>query len=514
MNLRKFGGKKCSQNLRRHFRVANYPLRAFSSCEKTPINFNDAQATFRTMSLWTLIRSYTVYKLCSFHTLVKNAERLTSLSYTVFGTTVTNTFFRWTFFGHFVAGESTETIRPTIDGLHKNGIGSILDYAAENDTDDSAESANSDVQTLENATVQCRTYEYRDEERCDAQMQVFADAIRAVREVSPTGFAAIKLTALGNPILLERMSKAVRELHNLFSNFDTDMSGKISLEEFETMKSVYFSETSDAFEQFPVAKSLAKNGYIDYIDWTNAMRLEDLHLLTQHCKNKGPLSNAVLTEEERGLMQAMRCRSDTLAQLAKNLGVRLMIDAEHNKFQPAIDDMTLMLQKKYNKGDKPTIFNTYQMYLVDSYDRLCMDINRSSDHKNPAENYFFAAKLVRGAYLHHERERAAALNEPDPIHPSKEDTDKCYNEGIETCIQKMGLGEKVEIMVASHNQESTEIALAAMKEHGVFKFGGVYFGQLLGMADHLTFTLGNAGYNAYKCTFGFMFPISARTSLT
>ena len=59
-------------------------------------------------------------------------------------------------------------------------------------------------------------------------------------------------------------------------------------------------------------------------------------------------------------------------------------------------------------------------------------------------------------------------------------------------------GEGAEVMVASHNQPSIERTVAAMAALGLPPSAGVYFGQLLGMADHLTYTLGDHGYGAYK----------------
>ena len=112
---------------------------------------------------------------------------------------------------------------------------------------------------------------------------------------------------------------------------------------------------------------------------------------------------AALDANEVKLVKQMRERIYKLAKLAKDLGVRLMIDAEHTYFQPAIDNITVDLAKKYN-NDYPVIFSTYQMYLKDSRQRLKTDIERAKKG-----NYKFAAKLVRGAYMVLERQRAKDL---------------------------------------------------------------------------------------------------------
>ena len=148
--------------------------------------------------------------------------------------------------------------------------------------------------------------------------------------------------------------------------------------------------------------------------------------------------------------------------------------------------------KKYNKKF-PAIFGTYQMYLKDSRQRLHLDINRAKKG-----DYKFAAKLVRGAYMVLERAHAKENNLPDPIHNTIEDTHNNYNGGVDDVLQTMADGYDFEFMIASHNQNSVESALANMKKRGLPPSKGVYFGQLLGMSDHLTFSLGAGGYKAYK----------------
>jgi proline dehydrogenase len=157
-----------------------------------------------------------------------------------------------------------------------------------------------------------------------------------------------------------------------------------------------------------------------------------------------------------------------------DLGVRLMIDAEHTYFQPAIDNITTELIKKYNR-DYPVIFSTYQMYLKDSTDRLLVDAERAKKG-----NFCFAAKLVRGAYMVLERARAAEMKYDDPIHDSLRTTHDNYNAALKVLISGIAAGERVEVMIATHNKHSVELALEAMKENNLAPQSNVYFGQLLG----------------------------------
>jgi proline dehydrogenase len=219
--------------------------------------------------------------------------------------------------------------------------------------------------------------------------------------------------------------------------------------------------------------------------------------MAKGCRNQGPFFNAAINDEEINLMNAMFVRVEELADLADKLNVRLMIDAEHSYFQPAIDNIVLKLQRKYNRNGKALIFNTFQCYLKDSQDKVREHIARSEK-----ENWEFAAKIVRGAYMVLERQRAKEMNYNSPIHDTIDDTHKNYNEVVKIVTSRKSVREgksKVNMLVASHNQRSIELTIEEMHLANISpKDGGVYFGQLLGMSDHITFTLGKCGYTAYK----------------
>lgn len=151
-----------------------------------------------------------------------------------------------------------------------------------------------------------------------------------------------------------------------------------------------------------------------------------------------------------------------------------MIDAEHTYFQPAIDNITTDLIKKFNR-EYPVIFSTYQMYLKDSSHRLLIDAERAKKG-----NYCFAAKLVRGAYMVLESARALTMKYDNPIHDSLHDTHNNYNGAVKMLISSIAAGNRVEVMIATHNQHSVELALHAMEDNALPPTSSVYFGQLLG----------------------------------
>jgi proline dehydrogenase len=271
------------------------------------------------------------------------------LSYNVFGDTITDAFLKRTFFGHFCAGEDTNDIHPVIERFDKNGIGSILDYAAESDiTEDTMELLGE--LTEEERDIKVRTYNYLNEALCDSRAETFASCLRsanAVKGANTNGFVAVKCTALTNPKLLEKMSTTVVELRNLFLKFDKDETGFVTKEHFRQQFDLYFTsgeekDVEDIFDSIDTGK----DGMMDYIEWSNTITVEDLYVLTSRCKSQGPLFNATFSMAERELLLAMRDRIEKLANLAYEMGVHMMLDAEHTYFQPAIDNIAFTLMKK------------------------------------------------------------------------------------------------------------------------------------------------------------------------
>jgi proline dehydrogenase len=471
------------------------------SAASSRISFDDPRMSYGVQSTADIVRALLIFKICSNKWLVKNCEAILKGAISVFGENIVMGVVRPSFFAHFCAGEDATSIQPRIDYLNGFGIGGILDYAAEADIEEDdgggAAEENVDSNTASSIVYSARQYDYSTEKQCNKNAEIFAQAIESVHNVTPNGFAAIKITALCNPALLERWSTSLVEIRNLFQRLDANDNYILTYDEFRNGWQKYFNaeenEIRKRFEQFDQSGS----GKVSAIEWTTALRPRNIADLASGCKGMGPFAKSALSDEEIELMENMERRVDELTSLADRLGVRLMIDAEHSYFQPAIDNIVLKLQRKYNVNGNDRIYNTFQCYLKDSSTRIQEHILRSD-----YEGWEFAAKLVRGAYMVLERERATTMGYDSPIHETLEDTHQNYDGAIRTIITRESVQEKrskVNLVVASHNQTSVEKTIAAMDEEGISKVNhNVYFGQLLGMADHLTFTLGMNGYSAYK----------------
>lgn len=155
-----------------------------------------------------------------------------------------------------------------------------------------------------------------------------------------------------------------------------------------------------------------------------------------------------------------------------------------------IDDVVNDMMAKYNK-ERTIVFNTFQMYRHDRLDYLKKSFQMALEG-----NYFLGAKFVRGAYMEKERERAAQLGYPSPIQPDKEHTDNDYNAALKFCIEHI---DRITIFNGTHNEYSSGYLTELMAEAKIAKDDPrVWFSQLYGMSDHISFNLAHNGYNVVK----------------
>ncbi len=197
-----------------------------------------------------------------------------------------------------------------------------------------------------------------------------------------------------------------------------------------------------------------------------------------------------LSLEEQKQYDASIRRLNEIFQQASDNKIPVYIDAEESWIQEAIDGIAEAMMKKYNR-ESAVVLTTLQMYRWDRMDYL----NRLIENARK-EKYFIGIKLVRGAYLERENERAKTMGYKSPMQTSKENTDIDFDKAVTVCLENVDL---ITLCAGTHNEASTMFLIGKMTELKIDKDNPhVYFSQLYGMSDHITFNLADAGYNVTK----------------
>jgi proline dehydrogenase len=197
-----------------------------------------------------------------------------------------------------------------------------------------------------------------------------------------------------------------------------------------------------------------------------------------------------LTNIEKSEWERVRRRVYSICEQAHKFTKPLFFDAEESWIQPAIDDLATENKEIFNK-EIAIIYNTYQLYRHDRFVYLEQCIKEAK-----GKNYHIGAKLVRGAYMEKERKRAAEQGYPSPIQPNKEESDADYNLALELCVKNINC---VSICAGTHNEQSSLLLLDLMQKNSIQPNDKrIYFAQLLGMSDHVSYNLSLAGYNVAK----------------
>ncbi|KAH8286657.1 hypothetical protein KR018_005005 [Drosophila ironensis] len=531
------------------------------------VSFNDPITAFKSKTTWELMRAYLVYMICSSEKLVEHNLTLMKWSKQVLGQRLFTALMKATFYGHFVAGEDQIKIIPTLERLRSFGVKPILDYSVEEDlsqeeaekreVESSVSSAGAVDQKDEGSMPQyhvdksfadrrykvssARTYFYLNEATCERNMEIFIKCLEAVsdddrkvpRAVATgatfgTGITAIKLTALGRPQLLLQLSEVIMRTR-MYMEEMVGGQGNV-LTHHKTIKDLekYYATLGDNKNVKEFLKNVTsdKEGILHLFPWSGIVdedsQLSDTFRVPDPKTGQMRRLISQISPKEEEMFRNMIRRLNTIVKAAADLDVRIMVDAEQTYFQPAISRITLEMMRKYNK-EKAIVFNTYQCYLRETFREVCTDLEQAK-----RQNFYFGAKLVRGAYMDQERARAQALGYADPVNPTYEATTEMYHKTLSECLRRIKLmkdcdedARKIGIMVASHNEDTVRFAIQQMKEIGISPEDKVIcFGQLLGMCDYITFPLGTflstpvhlevitncaslnfagqAGYSAYK----------------
>lgn len=274
---------------------------------------------------------------------------------------------------------------------------------------------------------------------------------------------------------IEDCSKTIDLLHSykIGTILDYSVEGKEADEDFEftTQQTIRTIRMAHNNEKIPFSVFKVSG-------------LARLDLLTKVSEGKS------LTPAEQTEFEKVRERIGRICKEAYIQHVRLFIDAEESWFQLAIDQIVEEMMELYNK-EEVIIYNTVQMYRHDRLQYIADAYARAEQ-----KGYHMGLKIVRGAYMEKERERAAQMGYTDPIQPDKAATDRDYNKALEFCITHI---HRMAVCVGTHNEDSSAHMASLMQKHTIAKNDKrIYFSQLFGMSDHISYNLSHAGYFVSK----------------
>ncbi len=261
--------------------------------------------------------------------------------------------------------------------------------------------------------------------------------------------------------------------YNIGSILDYSVEGKVSETDFD----------NTAAEIIRTLQLASKNKHIPFgvFKPTGIGRIEVMEKVSSWAK---------LNAEEEKAWANMKTRVDNICRAASENNVQVLVDAEETWTQVAVDALVRDMMEKYNK-QKAIVYNTAQMYRRD---RLAYLDNLLKDAIE--KNYIIGVKIVRGAYMEKERARAASMGYPSPINDTKANSDREYNTALEFCIKHL---DRISICAGTHNENSAALLAKLMQQQNIpASHAHVWFSQLLGMSDHISYNLAKEGYNVAK----------------
>ena len=267
---------------------------------------------------------------------------------------------------------------------------------------------------------------------------------------------------------IDQLAKA-----RISSTLDYSAEGQETEESFDDTTTIIFNIIEKAAKDKNIAHAVFKP--------TGIARLRFLEMLSE---------GEILSNDEEQELLRVEKRFTAICRCAASHNVPLMIDAEESWIQPAIDMLVEQDIEDFNH-DKPIIYNTLQLYRKDRLDYMIKYCNKAWDM-----NVMPAFKLVRGAYLEKERERAKKMGYESPVHDFKKDTDEDFDQAIKYCLDNI---EKMAVCIATHNENSVLYAISYMELLNIEPdHPHVSFSQLYGMSDNISYNLAANGYNVSK----------------
>ena len=498
------------------------------------LNFQDAKAAYESKNTFELFRSRIVLRLCGIDSIVNNNEKLLKFSKIMLPKKMFDSVMRMTFYGQFVGGADVNDLRPKLAKMQEYGVKPILDYSVEADlkedeTDEIVEIPVTDVKFKQDSISSkrnshqavARAYPYKGEDSCEENLNIFLECLETASQVcDKNAFSAIKVTGLGKPNALLEGSHFLHQIRELYIKHSQTFEGtlpsyintkylpkdvlgpkellaelRMTLDHFRDMLTslgadLNESEITDLFDSM----SPDEMGHIKFHRFRESCMPgpPEKPLYTVLTKLDLPEGRIRMSVDHLEALNRVEERLIVLCDRAVELDAKILIDAEQTYFQPMIDFFANKMMSRYNK-EKVHVFNTYQCYLKSTPSQLIYDADKAN-----VLGYKLGAKLVRGAYMEQERQRALDLDYEDPIYPDKAHTNSCYHNMVEIVLKQIER-QKCEVMIASHNEFTIQYVVERMRQSGICPAnGGIFFGQLLGMCDQVTYLLGAGGYCSYK----------------
>ncbi len=277
----------------------------------------------------------------------------------------------------------------------------------------------------------------------------------------------------------ETINECTKTIHTLGAHqigtiLDYSVEGKIKEDDFDQTAKIIIQTIKKAASEKSIPFAVFK-----------ITGISEFSLLEKAAENR----NSLTTSEEKMLNQ-VKSRINDICLNAKQMGVPVFIDAEESWVQDIIDQWAFEMMLLYNK-EKCIVYNTIQMYRHDRLEYLKACFYRAKE-----ANISYGIKLVRGAYMEKERIRAEEMSYPSPIQPNKEACDRDYDLALDYILDKINY---FSLVAGTHNEESSKKLAISLSERNISRNDSrIYFAQLLGMSDHISFNLAHHKFNVAK----------------
>ena len=275
---------------------------------------------------------------------------------------------------------------------------------------------------------------------------------------------------------IQECTKTIQALgtHQIGTILDYSVEGKIKEDDFDQTAKIIIQTIEKAASEKSIPFAVFK-----------ITGISEFSLLEKASQKKEPLT----TSEENKLNQ-VKSRINDICSKAKQMGVPVFIDAEESWVQDIIDQWAFDMMLLYNK-EKCIVYNTIQMYRHDRLEYLETCFSRAKE-----SNISYGIKLVRGAYMEKERLRAEEMGDPSPIQPDKKSCDRDYDLALDYILDKINY---FSLVAGTHNEDSSKKLALSLSERNISKEDSrIYFAQLLGMSDHISFNLAHHKFNVAK----------------